>query len=115
MGAFDLRDVFREPVSRVTKRYSSHVHSVAKTLGKRWPSTGRGDRRDALRPLRACVLPAKLNLKQEAHLVSLVHSGEYSRLEVADLFGVDRSTVYRAIERQRITAKANLAEASARR
>ncbi len=30
----------------------------------------------------------KLNRKQEAHLVSLVHSGEYSALEVAELFGV---------------------------
>jgi len=52
----------------------------------------------------------KLNPKQEAHLVSLVHSGEYSTLEVAELFGVGRSTVYRAIERQRVAAKANLAE-----
>jgi DNA invertase Pin-like site-specific DNA recombinase len=43
----------------------------------------------------------KLNRRQEAHLVSLVHSGEYSILEVAELFGVGRSTVYRAIERQR--------------
>src|SRR4051794_16697669 len=43
----------------------------------------------------------KLNRGQEAHLVSLVHSGEYSTLEVAELFGVGRSTVYRAIERQR--------------
>lgn len=43
----------------------------------------------------------KLNRRQEAHLVSLVHSGEYSTTEVADLFGVGRSTVYRAIERQR--------------
>jgi DNA-binding XRE family transcriptional regulator len=34
---------------------------------------------------------------------SLVHSGEDSTLEVAELFGVGRSTVYRAIERQRIT------------
>jgi DNA invertase Pin-like site-specific DNA recombinase len=57
----------------------------------------------------------KLNSKQEAHLVSLVHSGEYSTFEVAELFGVGRSTVYRAIERQRIAAKADLAESSARR
>ena len=42
----------------------------------------------------------KLNRRQEAHLVSLVHSGEYSTAEVAELFGVGRSTVYRAIERQ---------------
>ena len=56
----------------------------------------------------------KLSRKQEAHLVSLVHSGECSTLEVAELFGVGRSTGYRAIERQRIAAKANLAESSAR-
>ena len=57
----------------------------------------------------------KLNRRQEAHLVSLVHSGEYSTAEVAELFGVGRSTVYRAIERQRIAAKAGLAEATPRR
>lgn len=57
----------------------------------------------------------KLNRKQEAHLVSLVHSGEYSTAEVAELFGVGRSTMYRAIERQRVAAKAGLAEASSSR
>ena len=57
----------------------------------------------------------KLNRKQEAHLVSLVHSGDYSTLEVAELFGVGRSTVYRAIERQPIAAKADIAETQARR
>ena len=57
----------------------------------------------------------KLSRKQEAHLVSLVHSGEYSTLEVAELFSVGRSTVYRAIERQQIAAKAGIAEASSRR
>ncbi len=35
----------------------------------------------------------KLNRRQEAHLVSLVRSGEYSTAEVAELFGVARSTV----------------------
>jgi hypothetical protein len=34
---------------------------------------------------------------------------------VADLIGVGRSTVYRAIERQRIAAKTDLAEARSRR
>jgi transposase len=58
---------------------------------------------------------SKLNRRQEAHLVALVHSGEYSTAEVADLFGVGRSTVYRAIERQRIAAKAGLAESTSRR
>ena len=51
----------------------------------------------------------KLNRSQEAHLVSLVHSGEYSTAEVADLFGVGRSTVYRPIERQRNETRANVA------
>lgn len=41
----------------------------------------------------------KLTRRQETHLVSLLHSGEYSTAEVADLFGVGRSTVYRAIDR----------------
>jgi DNA invertase Pin-like site-specific DNA recombinase len=57
----------------------------------------------------------KLNRRQEAHLVSLVHSGEYSTLEVAELFGVGRSTVYGAIERQRVEARAGLAEATSKR
>jgi excisionase family DNA binding protein len=56
----------------------------------------------------------KLNRRQEAHLVSLVHSGEYSTAEVAELFGVGRSTVYRAIERQRLDARAGLAETAKR-
>lgn len=57
----------------------------------------------------------KLSRKQEAHLVSLVHSGEYSTLEVAELFGVGRSTVYRAIQRQRLAARAGVADPPARR
>jgi len=56
----------------------------------------------------------KLNRRQEAHLVSLVHSGEYSTLEVAELFGVGRSTVYRAIERQRVEARAGLSGATSK-
>jgi len=56
----------------------------------------------------------KLNRRQEAHLVSLVHSGEYSTLEVAELFGVRRSTVYRAIERQRVEARAGLSRATSK-
>ena len=46
----------------------------------------------------------KLTRRQETHLVSLLASGEYSTAEVAELFGVGRSTVYRAIERQRYHA-----------
>jgi DNA invertase Pin-like site-specific DNA recombinase len=55
----------------------------------------------------------KLTRRQEAHLVSLVHSGEYSTAEVADLFSVGRSTVYRAIERQRCEARAGIAKPAA--
>jgi hypothetical protein len=41
----------------------------------------------------------KLNQRQEAHLVALFKGGEYSTAELAELFGVARSTVYRACER----------------
>ena len=41
----------------------------------------------------------KLNPKQEAHLVALHRAGEHTTTELAELFGVARSTVYRAIER----------------
>jgi DNA invertase Pin-like site-specific DNA recombinase len=51
----------------------------------------------------------KLNPRQEAHMVALLKSGEYSSAELGDLFGVARSTVYRAVERdaarQRIQRK----------
>ena len=57
----------------------------------------------------------KLSRKQEAHLVSLVHSGDNSTAEVAELFGLGRSTVDRAIQRQRLAAKAELVDASTRR
>ena len=50
----------------------------------------------------------KLNRRQEAHLVSLVHSGDYSTAEIAQLFGVGRSAVYRAVQRQRNEARAGL-------
>jgi len=43
----------------------------------------------------------KLNARQEAHLVALHRAGEHSTAELGDLFGVGRSTVYRAIERDR--------------
>jgi DNA invertase Pin-like site-specific DNA recombinase len=46
----------------------------------------------------------KLNQRQEAHLVTLLKGGRYSTFELADLFGVARSTVYRAVERERVRA-----------
>jgi len=61
----------------------------------------------------------KLTTKQEAHLAVLVATGEYSTLEVAELFGVARSTVYRAIHRAQAqagaTAKASGMTANSRR
>lgn len=50
----------------------------------------------------------KLTPRQEAHLVSLHASGEHSPGELAELFKVGRSTVYRAI--QRAAASANAAD-----
>jgi DNA invertase Pin-like site-specific DNA recombinase len=41
----------------------------------------------------------KLSAKQEAHLVALHKAGEHTDAELTELFGVARSTVYRAIER----------------
>jgi excisionase family DNA binding protein len=36
--------------------------------------------------------------------LALLKGGEYSTAELADLFGVARSTVYRAVERERVRA-----------
>jgi DNA invertase Pin-like site-specific DNA recombinase len=41
----------------------------------------------------------KLKAKQEAHLVDLWRAGEHTTIELAELFDVARSTVYRAIQR----------------
>lgn len=43
----------------------------------------------------------KLSPKQESHLVDLYDAGEHTTAEIAELFGVARSTVYRAVERAR--------------
>lgn len=43
--------------------------------------------------------PPKLNSRQESHLVQLHAAGEHTMGELAELFGVGRSTVYRALER----------------
>ncbi len=54
----------------------------------------------------------KLSPKQEAHLAGLHASVEYTMSELAELFSVGRSTVYRAVERVRqraaISAKKDL-------
>lgn len=41
----------------------------------------------------------KLTPRQEAHLVDLHRAGDTSPAELAELFNVGRSTVYRAIDR----------------
>jgi len=43
--------------------------------------------------------PPKLNPAQEAHLVELWRAGRHTGTELAELFGVARSTVYRAVQR----------------
>jgi len=43
----------------------------------------------------------KLSPKQESHLVELYKAGEHTAGELAEIFGVARSTVYRAVERER--------------
>jgi len=42
----------------------------------------------------------KLNPRQQAHLVALHDASEHTTAELADLFGVGRSTVYRTIARE---------------
>lgn len=46
----------------------------------------------------------KLSPKQEAQLVKLYDSGDYSKSELAEMFGVTRSTVGRAFDRARASA-----------
>lgn len=41
----------------------------------------------------------KLTPKQEAHLVALHDAGEHTKGELAELFSVGRSTIYRALDR----------------
>jgi DNA invertase Pin-like site-specific DNA recombinase len=49
----------------------------------------------------------KLTAKQEAHLVALHKTGEHTSAELAELFGVASSTVYRSIERAAASAPAH--------
>ncbi len=46
----------------------------------------------------------KLTPLREAHLVALHRSGEHASADLAELFNVARSTVYRALERARLAA-----------
>ena len=49
----------------------------------------------------------ELNPRQESQLVGLHRQGEHSTAELADLFGVARSTVYRALERDSVRGQTN--------
>lgn len=48
----------------------------------------------------------KLRPKQEAHLVELHAAGRHTTGELAELFGVARSSVYRAVQRAAAASKA---------
>ncbi len=48
----------------------------------------------------------KLTARQEAHLVALHRTGEHTSAELAELFSVARSTVYRTLQRARQDARA---------
>jgi predicted DNA-binding protein YlxM (UPF0122 family) len=53
-------------------------------------------------PLPVAAALLRTGHRQEAHLVALFDSGDHSTAELAELFGVTRSTVYRAVERERL-------------
>jgi len=54
----------------------------------------------------------KLTARQEAHLVELHEAGAHTSAELAELFSVGRSTVYRAVERARARQGADIAGAA---
>jgi DNA invertase Pin-like site-specific DNA recombinase len=54
----------------------------------------------------------KLTARQEAHLVELHEAGAHTSAELAELFSVGRSTVYRAVERARARQDADAAGAA---
>ena len=49
---------------------------------------------------------SKLSPLQEAHLVELHRGGQHTSADLAELFGVARSTVYRALQRASATVPA---------
>lgn len=49
----------------------------------------------------------KLSPTQEAHLVALHQAGDHTSTEIAELFGVARSTVYRALARREARHRAD--------
>lgn len=55
----------------------------------------------------------KLSAKQEARLVKLYDSGEYSKSELAEMFSIARSTVGRAVDRARVVAATTIGDSHA--
>ncbi|MGK9274534.1 recombinase family protein [Williamsia muralis] len=51
--------------------------------------------------------PPKLSGPQERHLMKLVNEGQHTQSELAELFGVGRTTVYRTIQRNRRAKEAD--------
>jgi DNA invertase Pin-like site-specific DNA recombinase len=47
----------------------------------------------------------KLTARQRVHLLTLVHAGEHTVAELAELFSVSRPTIYREIARARHRSK----------
>ena len=48
----------------------------------------------------------KVSARQQAHLVAQRRSGEHTIADLAELFSVSRTTVYRVLERAQQTGKA---------
>ncbi len=46
--------------------------------------------------------PPKLKPATEKHMVALFHAGEHTVGEMADMFGISRATVYRAVQRAQV-------------
>jgi DNA-binding MarR family transcriptional regulator len=66
---------------------------------RRWAARTREGTKIATAKGRLRGKKLKLSVKQETHLVALHRAGEHTSAELAELFGVARSTVYRVIER----------------
>ena len=111
----DARDIVDELTARQVKlSFGGTVHDPLDPVGQAAVQRAGDGRRVRGRPDPAAHLrrhagrphqgPArgkapKLNPRQEAHLLELRNAGEHSTGELADLFSVTRSTVYRAINR----------------
>ena len=78
----------------------TRVHMIEADLARAIPRRHGRRPRQGTPPRQA----AETESEQEAHLAVLISTGEHSTREAAELFGVGRSTVYRAVERARTCA-----------